>query len=116
MGVVAAGTFHISVDQFYFPCRIRRLALRYQGSHQVRGILYRCHQAERMRTAQVLPERVSIGPVAGGLELAIRGRLSHGHSAIVATETQTAGNAERWLGIAGLMVRGAGVGSVLRFR
>src|SRR5450631_3755627 len=116
MRIVATDALHISIDQLHLPGGIRRLALRYQRCHEVRGVLNGSDQAERMRAAQVLSERVAIGSVAGGLDLAIGRRLSHGHGAIVATETQAASDAQRGLRVPGLMVRSAVVGSVLRLR
>src|ERR1700761_3865719 len=111
--IMAAGALHIAIHQLHLSCRIAGFTLRYQSSHQIGGILHRQHQAEGMRTGQVLTESIAAGPLAGSLNLAISSSLAHGHRAIVTAEAQTAGNSEWRLRIPRLVIRGAGIGSVL---
>ena len=77
---------------------------------QIRRILHRQHQTERMRAAEIRSERIHVVHVPTHGQLCRRPGLSDGHRAVMTTQTQAAGDAEGRLRIARLVIGGAGVG------
>src|SRR5271165_2855258 len=68
-----------------------------------------------MRTGEVVSKGVARRPTARGRDLAVGGSLADGDGSVVATETEAAGDAQRRLSVAHLMVGGAYVRGIARF-
>lgn len=93
MGVVAALTFHIPVNQCHLLQRILGLPLRDQTRHQVRLIL-ELIEAEGVRVLQRSSKNIARTHRALHLDFAVRQRLTWSNRSIMATQAQAAGRAD----------------------
>ncbi len=88
---------------------------RYEPGEQVDAVLHRQDKTERMRAAEVSSERILGGEFATHAGLAISLVGSDRDRAVMTTEAQAAGDAERRLRVTGLVIGGAVVGVIGRF-
>src|SRR5579864_7737976 len=96
MGTVTGGTFDVAFHELYRVGGVCGCSLAVKRSNQIWRILQRQHQAEWMRTGEVVAKGVWRFHAAGHGKFSVGHGLSGSDAPVMATEAQVAVTSQHW--------------------